>query len=225
MATTSKKSKGKIKPSKAKSGVENAAKNVKAAENVAATVTEIPQQPAADPAPKSEPAPKPERPTKEEGIPKVQFTSTKRLHRSSDSIIGGVCAGIAEYIEVDPILVRLAFIALTMAGGAGVFLYIALWILIPEDDGVAGVSSSEMINEESIRKNTADVVSKGNDIWESVKEGSKQGNARTVFGLIAVFLGCYFWLENMGLLGWFDFGDIWPVILVGIGAVLLLKKK
>lgn len=56
----------------------------------------------------------------------------KKLYRSkSDKILGGVCGGLAEYFEIDPIIVRLVFLALLFAG-AGLLVYIIGWIFIPK---------------------------------------------------------------------------------------------
>jgi len=58
----------------------------------------------------------------------------KRLYRSSqDRMFAGVCGGIAEYLEVDPTLVRLVFVALTLlSSGTGLILYIILMLIVPE---------------------------------------------------------------------------------------------
>ncbi len=57
----------------------------------------------------------------------------KRLYRSTaDRMFAGVCGGIAEYLEVDPTLVRLVFVALTLMGGPGVLVYIVLMLIVPE---------------------------------------------------------------------------------------------
>ena len=57
----------------------------------------------------------------------------KRLYRSStDKKIGGVCGGIAEYFNVDPTLVRAAFLLFALAGGPGVLVYIVLYFVMPE---------------------------------------------------------------------------------------------
>ena len=62
---------------------------------------------------------------------------SKKLTRStSDRMVAGVAGGLAAYFDIDPVLVRLAFVALALAGGPGLILYIILWILTPED-GVA----------------------------------------------------------------------------------------
>lgn len=64
-------------------------------------------------------------------------TNTKRLTRSTDDrTIAGVCAGIAEYFGIDPVLVRALFVVATLAGGPGLILYIVLWIVMPEDKDV-----------------------------------------------------------------------------------------
>lgn len=57
----------------------------------------------------------------------------KRLAKSTEnSSVWGVCAGIAEYLDVDVTLVRLAFVLLTLAGGPGLLLYIAMAIVLPD---------------------------------------------------------------------------------------------
>ena len=59
--------------------------------------------------------------------------TTKRLYRSHDQMVGGVCAGVAEYFEIDPTLVRLVFAALTLFGvGSPVLVYLLLWAIMPE---------------------------------------------------------------------------------------------
>jgi phage shock protein C len=57
-----------------------------------------------------------------------------RLYRSrSDRMIAGIAGGVAQYLGVDPVLVRLAFVALVLAGGAGVLAYLIGWVIIPEE--------------------------------------------------------------------------------------------
>lgn len=58
----------------------------------------------------------------------------ERLHRSRDGrIVAGVADGLADYFDVDTTLVRVAFVALALAGGVAVPLYLAGWLLIPEE--------------------------------------------------------------------------------------------
>ena len=59
-----------------------------------------------------------------------------RLYRDgSDKFLGGVCAGIANYMNVDPAIVRLIFAIITFGGfGTGIIIYLALWIILPVRD-------------------------------------------------------------------------------------------
>ncbi len=56
----------------------------------------------------------------------------KKLYRSQDQrMLGGVCGGLGEYFNIDPIIVRLIFIAFALIGGGGLLLYLIMWLLIP----------------------------------------------------------------------------------------------
>src|SRR5215210_5895495 len=58
----------------------------------------------------------------------------RRLTRSSsDKVLGGVAGGLGRYFDIDPIIFRIGFVVLTLAGGAGLLAYVAAWLLVPED--------------------------------------------------------------------------------------------
>ncbi|MEE0944924.1 MAG: PspC domain-containing protein [Clostridia bacterium] len=57
----------------------------------------------------------------------------KRLYKSkNDKKLCGVCAGVAEYFEIDPTLIRLAWVAFTVLGGSGIIAYIVAALVMPE---------------------------------------------------------------------------------------------
>ncbi len=61
----------------------------------------------------------------------------KRLYRSqTERMIAGVCGGLAEYFDVDPVFMRLAFVLLAFLTGVGFLLYPLLWIIMPEQDSL-----------------------------------------------------------------------------------------
>lgn len=63
-----------------------------------------------------------------------EIEGVKRLYRSGrDKILGGVCGGIAEYLGVDPVLIRLIWVIITLAWGVGILAYIIAWIIIPRN--------------------------------------------------------------------------------------------
>ncbi len=59
--------------------------------------------------------------------------SEKKLYRSKNKMLGGVCAGIAEYLEVDPTVIRLGCALVSLMAGAGLIAYIVAWIIIPDN--------------------------------------------------------------------------------------------
>lgn len=64
------------------------------------------------------------------------MNATKKLKRSiANRMIAGVCGGIAEYFDLDPTLVRVAYVVLSLLTGGfpGIFVYIVLWVIVPEE--------------------------------------------------------------------------------------------
>jgi phage shock protein C len=58
----------------------------------------------------------------------------KRLHRSrTEKMIAGVCGGLAEYLDMDPTLVRLVWVFVALMAGAGILLYLIMWVVMPLD--------------------------------------------------------------------------------------------
>jgi phage shock protein C len=58
--------------------------------------------------------------------------STRKLYRSkTDRVLAGVCGGLAEYFHLDATLIRVLFVLLAVLGGAGLVLYVAMWIIVP----------------------------------------------------------------------------------------------
>ena len=59
---------------------------------------------------------------------------TRKLYRSStDRKLAGVCGGLAQYLNVDATLIRVLFIVLTVLGGAGILIYVAMWVIVPQE--------------------------------------------------------------------------------------------
>jgi len=134
----------------------------------------------------------------------------RKLYRSrTDSMIAGVCGGLAEYLKVDAILVRIAAVILALtAHGAGLLAYLIFWIVVPQkplDESVAEGESAKAVPVES----------------EEGKAERKNGILFIGVGLIV--LGALFLLDNFVPVIFFSIGKLWPVILIVIG-ILILKK-
>lgn len=59
---------------------------------------------------------------------------SRRLYRSrKNRKVAGVCGGLAEYLNTDPTVIRVLFIVLAVMGGAGGVIYLAMWLIVPEE--------------------------------------------------------------------------------------------
>jgi phage shock protein C len=59
--------------------------------------------------------------------------ATRKLYRSkTNRQVAGVCGGLAEYFNLDATLIRILFVVLAVLGGAGLVLYVAMWIIVPK---------------------------------------------------------------------------------------------
>jgi phage shock protein C len=60
--------------------------------------------------------------------------SNRKLYRSrTDRKLAGVCGGLAQYLGVDATVIRVIFVVLTVLGGSGLVIYLALWVLVPTE--------------------------------------------------------------------------------------------
>jgi phage shock protein PspC (stress-responsive transcriptional regulator) len=61
------------------------------------------------------------------------MSTTKKLTRSKDKKIAGVAAGLADYFDLDPTIVRILFVVVFFAGGASLLAYLIMWIVMPQE--------------------------------------------------------------------------------------------
>lgn len=145
---------------------------------------------------------------------------TKLYRSTTDRMIGGVCGGLGVYLAIDPILIRLFFVLLTLAGGSGVLIYLLLWILIPtgEQELTAGAT----------RSGTEAFAERARSLGDDMRMSLQNGNPQTVLiiGAILVVLGVMFLVENLhiGWLYWLNAGVLWPVLLIVGGAALIWRR-
>ncbi len=135
----------------------------------------------------------------------------KRLYRSTkEKMIGGVCGGMGEYFEIDPVLIRILFVVATFVGGSGILGYILCWIIIPERPAVLA---------------TAPPAASGSqpDAVPPPAEPATNGHrGNSIAGIILIIIGALFLADN--LLPHFHFGDFWPILLILLGAGILSKS-
>jgi phage shock protein C len=151
---------------------------------------------------------------------------TTSLYRDkSRGEIAGVCAGLADYFGVSPILLRFIFVFMALAGGPGVLLYIILWIVLPDKSTLT--RSRQEVVRENVYEIGAEARSLGRDL-QGIFGGKGGAEATTnkrlvLLGGLIILMGVAFLLDNMHLLGWFRLDQLWPVVLILAGIVLLKR--
>jgi phage shock protein C len=129
----------------------------------------------------------------------------KKLYKSKQNkILGGVCWGLAEYMKIDPTIIRLVWILLAAAtsffGGTFVILYIIAWIIIPtRPEGVEETAASEGVN-----KNMVFLIGGGLVIFGIVKILEKIFDVLNInFMLFGLSISVFFWPAAFILAGLF----------------------
>jgi len=133
---------------------------------------------------------------------------TKRLYRSrTEKMIAGVAGGIAQYLDIDPVFVRIAFVVLIFFHGAGVIIYFVSAIIMPKEELVG----SPQIVEEPEEKVKA----------KAVEKEKRRAHRGKIFGSILVALGVIFLADNLFMD--ITFENIFPITLICIGGWMVFN--
>lgn len=128
----------------------------------------------------------------------------KKLQRDTQhGVIGGVCAGLANYFGTDASLIRLLLAFMILFAGTGIGLYLILWIVMPAGDA----QTTEIL----------DAVVTDTSQTPHANKGS------LVVGLILIGLGALGLLHRF--VPAFNWQMVWPILLIALGLVLLIPKK
>jgi len=144
-----------------------------------------------------------------------------KLYRSqTDSMIAGVCGGLADHFGLDSSLVRILFVLFVLVPpGLGILIYLAMWLIVPR----AGTQTTP---PETVRAGAAEIAEKARTVGGEVRS-SVHRSTRTpgmILGFVLVVLGIVFLLLNLGFI-WahWIWRLLWPVLLLVVGMALLLR--
>lgn len=178
------------------------------------------------------------------------MNGTSRLYRStSQRMLGGVAAGLANYFGIDANVVRLVFLVLALfTGGGFALVYLALWLLLP---GTASTATdvSQVINENvsDMGAQFRNLGSHGGNSGNSGNGGNggvaqPNGGANAAQGQLPpagasvrprqgnpaaalIAIGVFFLLLNLGFFRFFHWGVWWPLLLVGLGVLMISRRR
>ena len=159
---------------------------------------------------------------------------SKKLYRSEkNKVIARVCAGLADYFDMDVTLVRIIFVLIVLAGGSGVLIYIILWIIFPVDP----VEGKEIKpgSKEAVDQFANEVKGKAEEIKEAFSKDEKgreecgtyeekNKTERKVWpAIILLLVGVFFLAANFA--PWFNWNKLWPLIIIFVGLVLIFRRR
>jgi len=135
----------------------------------------------------------------------------KQLQRDhNNKVIGGVCSGLGNYFDSDPVLFRAIFLLLLFVGGGGILLYVILWLVLPKINQPYTTNSSPNFEESTFNK-------------KEEKQESGVDSANISMGLMLLSAGILLLVNN--LIPTFNFRKFWPVVLIIVGVGLILGHK
>ena len=130
----------------------------------------------------------------------------QRAYRSKQNkVVGGVCAGLAEYFDIDPVLLRIGFAVAFFVYGTGFLLYIILMIALPNKEELPGYMPE---TDRASFDNTS-----------SYYEPKDKSKRNLIGGILLIVFGLIFLAENF--IPNVDFEELWPLLLVALGATII----
>ncbi len=175
------------------------------------------------------------------------MSTQKRLYRSrKDIVISGVCGGIAQFFNIDPVLVRVLWAVVAFgSAGNGILIYIIAAIVIPKEPLTIKTSTQQPISNspddlgEQPEYSTVDNTEQSHKTYSnhSPVEKSNNGTFGMILGLIFVTLGVtilaanlfdfnlnFIWTLNFNYIRMFA-KYFWPICLILLGLVFFVKSK
>ncbi len=156
----------------------------------------------------------------------------RRLTRDTTrAVFGGVAAGFGEYLDVDPVLVRLGFVLLAFVHGLGILFYIVCWFVMPRRDvaaatsgaaGAAAAAGTPAVGLDAVRETGARLAA---EVRQAVPDATA---AQLTIGSLLVLMGTLLLAHNLDWLRWPDwlrFETLWPLLLVALGVGLILRSR
>jgi len=158
----------------------------------------------------------------------------KKLYKSrKEKMFAGVCGGIAEYFDLDPVLVRILFVIFTFIGGTAIIAYIVGLIVMPfPPTETAGTTAETPPPPGSTASDTYGMDYAGQPPSSPAPASKSAGKGGLIFGVILVILGAYFLMRNIPWLNHWYWWIRWnlsdyliPAILIIVGAILIGNSK
>jgi len=143
----------------------------------------------------------------------------KKLYRDPyHKVIGGVCAGLAEYFDIDVTVIRLLFVFALFIVGGGFLTYIVLWVVLPKKYYNPFITPSDPSTVNYI----VPPLIPGEPF---IPAPPKRSNAGMVIGVILILLGTAYLLREFDFISFWEIHRFWPLALVAGGIALIFSGR
>ncbi|TAK23902.1 MAG: PspC domain-containing protein [Chloroflexota bacterium] len=168
----------------------------------------------------------------------------RRLFRSTrERVWAGVCGGLAEYVDIDPTLMRVIWVAAAvLTGGLAIPAYIVMWVIMPRDEALWGApvapDAESPVTGSTATAATEDAGSataKSDGLpplpplprarWRPPSSPEDRERRQRAVGLLLVALGAMFFVGQLGIFSWWNWSVMWPLILVAVGVAFLIRQS
>jgi phage shock protein C len=180
----------------------------------------------------------------------MQHVNDQRFYRSNNRLVGGVCVGLAEGFHLDVLWVRVAFLLLLFVQGLGLFIYVVLWLVMPERLEGGGQRSGFDAMMADLRRIWSEIQHQLGGISRPAPSptvntpasapvsnnppppppapgvpaplaAAAWPNQTWLFGVILVVIGVGLLANNIGIINW---AVVWPAALITLGIVILVRN-
>ena len=121
--------------------------------------------------------------------------------------LAGVCAGLSDYFNFDVSLMRVLFVVAALCGSFGLWLYIILWIVVPEEQPTIGFDENEHIDNIDVTDN----------------ERKRGSNGAIVVSVVLIAVGLMALANNFLCIDWV--WKMWPLILIALGVLIIINSQ
>lgn len=160
----------------------------------------------------------------------------KKLYRDEyHKKIAGVCAGLAEYFNIDVAIIRVVFVLALILHGGGFLIYVVLWIALPKkplafyDPNVDYRVPPQTPGGNPFGNNPTPGNSFGGAPFQNQPLSSQPRNTTSlvaiIFGVVLIMIGGSILLNEFDILPDWDFERLWPIILIVVGCALMISGE
>jgi len=164
----------------------------------------------------------------------------KKLYRDEyHKKLAGVCAGLAEYFNIDVAIVRILFVLALIFHGGGGLIYIIFWVVLPKKPFIIDPNVDYRVPPQNQGAGSFSPGSFGNNPYGGTAYASQpvpnqpfpvqprntSSLIAIIFGVILIVVGGSILLDDFEILPDWDFGRLWPIILIVIGCAIMISGE